>query len=330
MKKKWPVLALCVVLVCSCFGFAACGKEDNGNKGDTFTGAVSEERYDSEEAAVKAFLQTELADVALFTEYARGKELSAKEIDALGLSAEERAAVQSAVSVTVTYSADFTMMPDLAGASKRYTHNMYVLHCTDGQYGFFAPLPKEGEAITQSYLNAVLRAEQYVNCTVQVKGLEYDVIDINFADNMIYAYTEYRYKHDVEKEYTYTVLTDKGFYTARKRTENDVQEDFALEKGVGNGLEIDTVADLIRISNEGFIDDFELRYGMKTKEGFSLMGYGLLLHCRVENGALRKVNVQGGHDINGTIEFSDFGQTEVTLPSEVSALLAAENVTAVK
>ncbi len=116
MKRKLLALLLVAAMAVSCLAFTACG---DPAPSETYTGTVSEQTYDSQQAAASAFITKEITsetDVAVLSDCNKEKDLSEEETAALNIPAESGKAdyyvvegklykVTTEISASVSYSA---------------------------------------------------------------------------------------------------------------------------------------------------------------------------------------------------------------------------------
>ena len=156
-----------------------------GGVSETYKGAVSEEEYETADAAAEAFVAEEVvgnADAEILATESKG-ELSASKVEALNIPAEYTEGMQSVEEIVVEYQladeetlyADGVEKLDTLNKSVKVT--VYVIKY-ENSFKYFAPCPVTGETISQSYYNSVFNAEKYKNCT-----MEY-VMDVNADVNI--------------------------------------------------------------------------------------------------------------------------------------------------
>ena len=218
--KRILSLALSLLMILSLVAMAACGKKDDdddrkdrddddeieeteteketlnpeqnkfasalGGVSETFTGAVSEETYDSPEEAATAFIDEELVgDKDADIQSVKTKELSDREISKLDIPAALLNGSDAVEEVEVEYTVedDDTLesrngLENLAKLNKSKKIKVYVIkYGTDWKY--FSPMPVTGDTISKSYYDSVFQAERYKNCTLESTG---DVTAVITAD----------------------------------------------------------------------------------------------------------------------------------------------------
>lgn len=156
--------AMSAVLLCSCGLF--------GTTSDTFKGKLSEKTYDTQDAAVTAFLKEEIDGLttrAELVEYVKEADLGKEEIAKLPLGDVSADKVTHAERGKVSYRANILTGAAAATAESAEdleTHGLYLLEI-DGKFRYFVPPTEVGEPITKSYFEDVFDSEKYVNCTVE-------------------------------------------------------------------------------------------------------------------------------------------------------------------
>lgn len=172
MKKLLVVLTLTTVLTFSFCMFGCSEKKDDYGT-DTFVGAISEETYESDEDAVKGFLENEISGEAVKAElvnFEQKKELSKSQIGQLAVDKlEEDEEIVSAKEVKVTYKRNDSGR--VAQSEDNYFEfTIYVLEITSHgtelhTYRYYVPKANVGDVLTRSYYDDLLNPEKYINCT---------------------------------------------------------------------------------------------------------------------------------------------------------------------
>lgn len=237
MKKKLLAIMLSLVLVFSLVSLTACGDKkdvddtDGTTVTDTFEGVASETQYDDEEAAVKAFLADEIG--GKFTSYENKGALTAEATAELTLSDEDKKDIEAVYEVEITYEVSFDfddeeeefmlLAEEVEEPAETYTrtHTAYVIKYKSGKCKYFAPCPKNGEAITRSYFKSLLDSEKYSNCKSVLVGQ-----GIGSDGKIVSLY---------EDKYTTTV---SGKVIKREREESDISQS-------GEKLYTDTYTDYV-------------------------------------------------------------------------------------
>ncbi len=192
MKKKKTAVALVAAVSVACsFALAACGNDDSGspkepndpNKPsytvDTYSGVASSAQYDDEATAARAFFDAEL--MGEYVSYKVLSPLAKDKLDALELA--DAADVQSASVIEISYKNNildnmyYTSSVRADEASDTSTHKAYSIKYKDGKYKYYSPLPEVGESLTYSYVESLLDADKYKNCTLAVSTEEEDFYD---------------------------------------------------------------------------------------------------------------------------------------------------------
>ena len=206
MKKKLYSLPLAAVLLCTAFTAVSCGDGGEPKASETFAGVASAAAYETRESALQAFLkeETDFADTPLYVRYEKKGELSADEIAALNLSAEERNGLVGGEKVVITYRRGTTSRA--SETENTYTQSAYLLNY-GSTYRYYAALPEVGEPLTYSYFQSVVGEEYYTNYTftahaAQTNWLDSvrethfsENVDAKAADGTIYV------KSDIEEAY---------------------------------------------------------------------------------------------------------------------------------
>lgn len=182
MKKKILTLLLVTILcIVSVLSLAACNKGDNTPKDTFYKGTLSEENYATADAAAEAFLANEISGDAINAQlvgYSKQSDLSQAEIDALNITAEEKAQITSAEKGVVTYteSSDeqtvaVTASAAPAGAAVVKSKNITVyIIVIDSYYKYYAPSLNSGDVVTKSYFDEVFDPAKYTNCTIMIES----------------------------------------------------------------------------------------------------------------------------------------------------------------
>lgn len=185
MKKLAALIVSVMTLFCyavfstACGGEAGTGSDEGGiSSGDTFVGAISEESYSSDEAAVEAFLEREISGDATQAElvgFKAKKDLGEKQIaeletgDVLGEGDE----IVGAKEVEVTYkrtSATASLAAALDDDEETFLFTVYILEVSPAGatlhvFHYYVPKAKNGDVLTRSYYEDLLDEQKYLNCT---------------------------------------------------------------------------------------------------------------------------------------------------------------------
>ena len=137
-----------------------------GGVSDTYTGAVSDETFETKEDAAEAYVSNEVVGTGkgAVVEATESKgELNATEIEALKLP-EEYANPDSVEKLEVTYS-ETDYYSALASSSNSTKKVIVYIIKIGNNYKYYSPLPATGETITKSYYESVFDLDNYDNCT---------------------------------------------------------------------------------------------------------------------------------------------------------------------
>lgn len=180
MKRKLLALLLVAAMAVSCLAFTACG---DPAPSETYTGTVSEQTYDSQQAAASAFITKEITsetDVAVLSDCNKEKDLSEEETAALNIPAESGKTVDHVekwkASYTKAAASSYSAVATAADAADENNYvTVYIIvfrvsgeeitSATVYTYKYYVPLPENGEALSYSYYHSVLKSDNYVNCT---------------------------------------------------------------------------------------------------------------------------------------------------------------------
>lgn len=164
MKPQKKILTLVLAALIGTMGFAAC--KDGG---EPFEGTLSTETFETQTAAVEAFLDQEidgLSTQAELVEYVKEADLSAGEIEELPLG-EAAGTITRAERGTVSYKTRAVGGTGLTAETDNIkTHALYLLE-SDGKFLYFVPPTEIGQPVTKSYFNSLFSAEKYANCTLE-------------------------------------------------------------------------------------------------------------------------------------------------------------------
>lgn len=199
--KRHLSLALSLLMILTLSSVASCGKKDTeadtdaeeteaveketlnseqnsfadalGGVSETFTGAISEESYDSSEDAATAFVNEELAgNQRAEIQSVQTRTLSSENIAGLDIPEDILKGSDAVEEVEVKYAVEDSDslesrngFDNLASLNKTKTVKVYVIrYGTDWKY--FSPMPVTGNTISKSYYNSVFNADKYKNCTL--------------------------------------------------------------------------------------------------------------------------------------------------------------------
>lgn len=333
-------------------------KKDNYS--ETYEGYVSEQTYDTVEDTVKGFLDSEIAGKtvdAVFVDYTKEKECSKEEVAELAIDEEYRDGLISVELGTVEYSEESSSVSAYGGIStvadgvniETKTKKIYILTYT-GMFRFFSPALAEGDALTASYYDSTFEAEKYINCSMNAT-----ISNLYTYDGVTYLIT-----NSAVAKVTKTALYERDEYSASNGEtvkssvaelyDVDTAQGFWTVYNTGDGYIAAPVYEWSTI-NEYFMQWFDQRFGQldhtyfeKTETGYALKSdkyaeyisasgmsvgglsgdYDVEYIINIADGRMSdvysKVAVEG-YVAEMTISFYDFGNTSITIPQDVQALL---------
>lgn len=170
MKKFFAIATAAVGLLAASLGLAGCG---NGNYSETFPGTLSEETYQTADAAAEAFLENEIAasDTQVqFVSYQKTKDISDEELASFDLDGVHAEDIGSKEWGTITYEAALrsagvsvsSLASQTSAATLKVKVGMFEIGDT---YRYFVPVAGTGEMISKSYFESVFDSSKYANCT---------------------------------------------------------------------------------------------------------------------------------------------------------------------
>ncbi len=189
MKKKIMGIVLVLVLALSLL-LTACNKTDGEQHSETYKGTVSEQKYNSSDAAANAFIENEISGSAVEATVVSCEsqgaltdeektELALSDSYTTNLEKVEKVRIGYKETVTDDYSAyGVRAVADESNVKYRV---IFVLVYKDGSYRYFSPIVLKGEQLTASYFDSVFNTENYYNCTMN-QDLEM-AIDVNVNGN---------------------------------------------------------------------------------------------------------------------------------------------------
>lgn len=323
MKKFIGKTAAVAISACIIFGSAATLSACSGNYSETFTGAVSEQTYDSVEDAVQGYLDTEISGIsttAVLVEYTSEGTLSEKEISELTIDEEYTEGLLSVEKLSVEYSE--TPSSALTAASVNltatetattYKKTVYVLSYT-AMFRFFVPAMKTGETLTASYFDSTFDGTKYVNCsmTATIKGSYSDgdyaytlsnEANVKITEDALYEYDDATMKMNEETQSGtmefYLVNGGerlKAFYKYDDKDFTSIESSFSTVRGY-------------------FLNWFDERFGQLDHTFFEKTDTGYALRADRYNQYLSAMNYRfnGEFDLEYTINISDGRMADVTL-----------------
>lgn len=249
---------------------------------ETFTGVLSEVACSTKEETVKTFLKNELTGATaqpVYERYEKLGNLTEADIEELGL--EEN--VTSAEDVVVFYVCD-----DVPRSI-----NMYLLNIED-MYHYYVLRPKNGEALTNSYLASVIDGAKYVNCT-STTTLNFRVVSSELTLDTTYLQT-FKFSEDIAhlnqeipgmmveayiKETDESLLVymenplnpDGTFYTIDEINRQLYGYGYYLDLQVSKGnqqVSVETLKKMEELTDFIFLLDIDASYFVKTPYGFSM------------------------------------------------------------
>lgn len=268
--------------------FTACGETH-----ETFKGKLSDESFDTENAALTAFLEDEIDGMstqAELVEYVKDADLSQNEIATLPLGEIAPEKVSHAERGTISYRASTpqTRAMPASETDSLKTHAIYLFE-VDERYRYFVPPTQIGQPITKDYFEDVLSSAKYANCTIEflssAKGT-YNGSVQNTSASCIYKFTENALQITQKEETALGNYTLNSYIAERNGryfycTPNNISAYAAAVPDHSSGAwhiekidlgELDarfqTLGDLVRYFVTSGID---FSYFEKTKDGFGIM-----------------------------------------------------------
>ena len=176
MKKRLltTIIAALAAVLCA-FVFVACGGDKGGDThpADTaYVGALSAEAYTSANDAAKAFIDVEVSgDVtdATFVSYTKTADLTSEEVEALDISAEEKAEIASVEKGEVKYTVAAGDSDVRTSADEEKTYLVIIVTYNDQTVKYYSPILNTGDPLTKSYYDKVFSAENFKNVTLSYK-----------------------------------------------------------------------------------------------------------------------------------------------------------------
>lgn len=364
MKRTIAATVTALILLAMCVGGVWIGLIlcDRVSYSETYTGHVSEQTYETPEASVQAFLETEVSGKsvkAVYVGYTKERELSEDEIEELTIEEEYRTGLLSVEEGNVKY----TEAKESAALSKVHTasvdsvvddvlsRKVLILSYT-GMFRFFSPALADGEALTASYYDSTFEGEKYINCTMNA-SISYNMDSYSFSTTSLakatatalYEYDVFQSSQETGTAELYMIDAAEGIYCVYKEDNQPFHGDYGYDGTV----------------HEYFMSWFDERFGQldhtffeKTNTGYALRSDKFAEYLAIEYGWIDipedlkleyVINIADGKmaDVTYKIEcsepgdtvsqtkysqtmsvrFSDFGTTVIDIPSAVSALLPA-------
>lgn len=150
-----------------------------GGVSETYTGAVSQETYETAEIAAQAFVEEEVigeANCDIEKVESKGT-LSDAEIAELKLTDDITSGMTGVEKLEVAYVEEDSNIsytssaPDTLNKTKKVT--VYVIKY-ESRFKYYSPAPITGDTITKSYYDSIFNAEKYKNCTYKT-SMEMDM-----------------------------------------------------------------------------------------------------------------------------------------------------------
>ncbi|MDE7464364.1 MAG: hypothetical protein K2M48_04975 [Clostridiales bacterium] len=359
MKKKSfvAILLSAVMAIAATFALVGCGDNDggNGDGGDkhaadtSFVGSISVQSYESANDAAAAFLTEELDGAATsttFVSYEKSADLTEEEIAELNLGEDFEFTVEdidSAENGVVSYTESTSAVNESAAGAK--TARVVIIKI-GSVYWYYVPMFKDGEVLTNSYMDNILDFTKYANVTETVVSKSVVSAGGQMAETSITITTK------IANDKIYFKQVAPNPYTNQKET---TEYYFVVtEEGL---LMYDKVGSEWDSSYSGFdsLDEFleaafkyDASYFVKTKSGFKMNSEKLTQFLRdvldnigqgytissvsanyyvkdarldsAESNVKMKMTYQG-QTINGTATvtttYTDYGTTVVNLPFEI-------------
>ena len=287
MKKKLIALfAATAVAACTLTAVGCKDTDSEPSPSETFTGAVSTQVYSSKGEAIAAGVASELngeSGVQLeMTSYQKVGNLTDTEIEALNLSSEVNGTIQS-VEKGKAYFTEANAASAYAAAdgdTNPYITVYLIEYKTEGseisQYKYYIPLPESGESLPMSYLNSVMEADKYKNCTMTcTNATSSTVMGMNVTMTMSYniAITETQCRIDYSMSMLGMTQSLSVYLAETGNTVKCVGEmdgeffDFDLDS---IELDIDSISDLYdsQITEVECLTHTKTDYGFTMKEEF--------------------------------------------------------------
>lgn len=245
MKKVISIFTALSLALGVCVGLVGCKKDEVT---DTFTGVISEESYESVEAAAAAFLANEVGGGVLptvFVSYEKTGDLSDKEISELNVTDAERNDLESAESGIAKYKegSEAATAAEVDGgdsadgeSEETYSQRLYVLIFKGNIYRYYVPQLAVGEMVTKSYYDSVMNVDNYKNCTMTVSGMSLNQ-DENYSEiyraTILYSETAFYSKEkdliDGKSLETYYFEYDGKLYCAYQELNDDSNAPWEVE-----------------------------------------------------------------------------------------------------
>lgn len=282
MKKIIPVPLAFAIAAAAALPLGACSRQELYS--ETFRGYMSPAEYRSQYAAISGFVKEELSTSTVqcvLGDYEIGTMLPENEMESIA----GDLAVNAAYPVKITYTDSYS--------AKEKTASAYLLE-TAGNYRYFSPLPKSGEALTASYYNSVIANPAYSDCTVvntysghmlSIDSTYYQIFmfdnDKAYFKQTIPAMQVDFYMTETEDGFEYyskiPYFGQEGYYTAdeidaqiRELTDGEFYfNGYELIKG-GKRYPLDSFKSISELSTFIYAANFDNSFFEKTDYGFCM------------------------------------------------------------
>lgn len=239
MKKRRLLAIFAATVIMAGTAFAAgCNKSSSGepDSTETFEGAVSEQSYDTQDAAVEACLENEIngSDYGVeFSSYEKSADLTQAEITELKVEDKVDGTVESVEKgkIYFTDSSSATAQAAAASSNTGLYINVYIIKYTPtgkqvSKYTYLIPLPENGEPLSYSYYSDVMAADKYTNCT-----MDCTISSTSSASGMTMTLSNvYTMKFAGDTAYIYAKLSEPNDYG---QTENRTVNMYITESTSG-------------------------------------------------------------------------------------------------
>lgn len=357
MKKKTigAVLMSVIMTIAATLSLIGCGKGgevDNHAPDTSFEGSISAQSYETVDAAAQAFVTEEIvgkATAATFVSYEKSSELTEEEIAELNLGDDFEYTVdqiESAENGVVSYSDSVSPASAVLSSVDVVLKTARVVIIKIGSvYWYFVPLFKNGDVLTNSYMDNILDFNKYrnmtqttVSTTVAKKGIMSATtkvtVTIKIDGNKVHFKQVAQQPN--KKETTEYYIVFSGSMAAMY--EYDEESGWYVSK---NGL--GTVDEFLEKSFA-----YDASYFVKTKSGFKMnadkltqylndvfseliTGYTIksatadyyVADGRLDSATTKiNMNVKNGSQTitataTATAKYSNFGTTEIELPFQI-------------
>lgn len=242
MKSKTTKTLATILAVATTFSFALTGCGGGGESeskkqaafintiggvSETYTGAVSQESYNTAVKAAEAFVEEEVVgDVDCeITNVASKGALSETEVTKLNLPSEISNGMLGVEKLEVEYvKEDASYYYTADTLNKTETVTVYVIKY-ESNFKYYSPCPITGNTITKSYYDSVFNVENYENCTYKTT-MEMDMnISASYqgeTEKMYLTMTmEQLVKYSENKIYLETSMTMSGNYAGVVESETE-------------------------------------------------------------------------------------------------------------